>query len=407
MSSEKSEQEELNSTVIENIGEIIGVKVAKEEEIKKSKGKEAFVTPERTFKERVGRKAESTGGVSRFRKVRSQSDIRIYGKTLYKAEGEKKEEREEEEENKKRKKSESPEEKKEPKKMKKKVETEEEKRRKIDLEKEEDLEKCSKEDLIKCLAKEIKENRKEREEFREERQKEREKLKKELEDIQSSIKLMRAEEVYLRSQVEKIMERRKEDDKKLKKLENRFEVLENEKENNLKEWKNIERKIEKLEKEVIEDGQRNEEGIKTAVKDKLEMNDESWTEIVKKSIKEVVGEKVDNRKDEEREALRIKNNRIITGYKKRGEVNKGEIEEFFMEKLKIKVEVKAVWWIYVNNVKAVGAKMKSWEDKKKVMENKSKLKSVDSKIFIDNNTTIIEKNVRRILVAKVKEMRRA
>ena len=119
------------------------MKVANEEEIEKSKGKEAFVIPERTFKERVGRKAESTGGVSRFRKVRSQSDIRLYEKTLYKAEGEKKEEREEEEENKKRKKSESPEEKKEPKKIRKNVETEEEKRRKMDLEKEEDLEKCS------------------------------------------------------------------------------------------------------------------------------------------------------------------------------------------------------------------------------------------------------------------------
>ena len=56
-------------------------------------------------------------------------------------------------------------------------------------------------------------------------------------------------------------------------------------------------------------------------------------------------------------------------------------------------------------MKAVGAEMKSWEDKKKVMENKSKLKSEDSKIFIDNDTTIIERNVRRVLVAKAKEMR--
>ena len=43
--------------------------------------------------------------------------------------------------------------------------------RKMDLEKVEDLEKCSKEELIKCLAKEIKSNRMEREEFREERKK--------------------------------------------------------------------------------------------------------------------------------------------------------------------------------------------------------------------------------------------
>ena len=50
MSSEESEQEDLNSTVVENIGEIIGVKVKEEEEIEKSKGKEAFVTPERILK---------------------------------------------------------------------------------------------------------------------------------------------------------------------------------------------------------------------------------------------------------------------------------------------------------------------------------------------------------------------
>ena len=62
----------------------------------------------------------------------------------------------------------------------------------------------------------------EREEFREERQKEREKLKKELEGIQSNIKLMRAEEVFLREQVEKIMLRRKEDDDTLKNLEERY-----------------------------------------------------------------------------------------------------------------------------------------------------------------------------------------
>ena len=113
MSSEESEQEDLNSTVVENIGEIIGVKVTKEEEIEKSKRKEAFVTPERIYKERKGQRAESTGGISKFRRVRSHGDIRLYGKSLFKAEGEsKKGEKKEEEEKKKWKKSESPEDKK-------------------------------------------------------------------------------------------------------------------------------------------------------------------------------------------------------------------------------------------------------------------------------------------------------
>ena len=152
------------------------------------------------------------------------------------------------------------------------------------------------------MAKEIKANRMKREEFREERQKEREKLKKELKGIQSNIKLMRAEEIFLR-EVEKIMKRRNEDDDKLKNLEERYGLLEKEKKNSLKEWKSIESRIKKLEEEIKDDGRRNEEGLKTAIKDKLEINEESWTEIVKKSIKEVVGEKVDNRKEEEKEAL--------------------------------------------------------------------------------------------------------
>ena len=69
--------------------------------------------------------------------------------------------------------------------------------------------------------------------------------------------------------MEKIIKKRKEDDDKLKKIEERYGLLEKEKKNNLKEWKSIESRIEKL----------------------WTMNEESWTKMVKKSIKEVVIEK--------------------------------------------------------------------------------------------------------------------
>ena len=69
MSSGESVQEELNSTVIEKIEKIIGVKVTKEKEIEKSEGREAFVTPERSFKKRKGQRAESTGEVSKIREA--------------------------------------------------------------------------------------------------------------------------------------------------------------------------------------------------------------------------------------------------------------------------------------------------------------------------------------------------
>ena len=69
MPSEEIEREDLNSTVIQKIEEIIGVKVTKEKEIEKSEGREAFVTPERSFKKRKGQRAESTGEVSKIREA--------------------------------------------------------------------------------------------------------------------------------------------------------------------------------------------------------------------------------------------------------------------------------------------------------------------------------------------------
>ena len=82
-----------------------------------------------------------------------------------------------------------------------------------------------------------------------------------------------------------------------------------------------------------------------------------------------------------------------------------EVEEFLKQKIGLSVEVEAVWWIYVNNEKAVGAEMRCWEDKMKVMKNKSKLKDAERRIFIEDDTTVQERNVRRILLEKAREMR--
>ena len=91
-----------------------------------------------------------------------QSVIRLNQKSLYKTKGESKK-GDKEEENKKRKNNENPQYNKELKKISKKEKEEEKKSGKMDLEKAEDLENCSKENLIKCLAKKIKANRRERE----------------------------------------------------------------------------------------------------------------------------------------------------------------------------------------------------------------------------------------------------
>ena len=151
---------------------------------------------------------------------------------------------------------------------------------------------------------------------------------------------------------------------------------------------------------------------------------EAGPKIIKSSVKEVLEEKEEMKKKEKEiierceeevrkirwqkekeERIRRKNNIIITGINKGRNVSATEIEEFLKEKIGVEVEINAVWWVYVNNEKSVGAEMKSWEDKMKVMENKSMLKEIEKKIFIENYTTNEERNVRRILVAKAKELR--
>ena len=53
---------------------------------------------------------------------------------------------------------------------------------------------------------------------------------------------MAAEEVYLRERVGKLMARKKEDNETLIKLEERYGISKQEKENNLKEWNSTESK---------------------------------------------------------------------------------------------------------------------------------------------------------------------
>ena len=53
----------------------------------------------------------------------------------------------------------------------------------------------------------------------------------------------------------------------------------------------------------------------------------------------------------------------------------------------------------------IGAEIDSWEEKNEIMENKSKLKGVRGKIYIENDLTVQERNVRRILLNKAKDLR--
>lgn len=77
--------------------------------------------------------------------------------------------------------------------------------------------------------------------------------------------------------------------------------------------------------------------------------------------------------------------------------NKEEVMEFVKEKLGIDVKVGESW----KNGPVVIAKMENGEEKRKVMVNKSKLK--ETKIYIDNDLSMEERNKQRDIQSWVKE----
>ena len=182
--------------------------------------------------------------------------------------------------------------------------------------------------------------------------------------------------------------------------------------------------MKEMEEKVKSSENTGEEEIKKVVKEKLDKDEGTWSEMLKRSMKEVLGEKDESRK-EEKEALerceeevrkmkwqkekderfRKRNNIVITGLRRKENMTAEEVEEFLKQKITVSVEVEAVWWVYVNNEKAVGAEIRCWEDELKVMKNKSKLKDAERRIFIEDDTTVQERNVRRILLEKAREMR--
>ena len=146
---------------------------------------------------------------------------------------------------------------------------------------------------------------------------------------------------------------------------------------NEKEKEDMKIKMKEMEEKVNSSENTGEEEIKKVVKEKLDKDEGTWSEMLKRSMKEVLGEKEESRK-EEKEALerceeevrkmkwqkekeerfRKRNNIVITGLKRKENMTAEEVEEFLKQKIGVSVEVEAVWWVYVNNEKAVGAEMR-------------------------------------------------
>jgi hypothetical protein len=119
-----------------------------------------------------------------------------------------------------------------------------------------------------------------------------------------------------------------------------------------------------------------------------------WTKRMK-----MIEEKMEQREKKER-----KNNVIITGIgAKSGNIERG-MEEWLEREIGVKVNVKEAFKI--NKDKMMLAKIESWEQKKNILLNKSKLKEKeDERMYIDDDLTKEEREIQKKLRELAREER--
>ena len=108
--------------------------------------------------------------------------------------------------------------------------------------------------------------------------------------------------------------------------------------------------------------------------------------------------------DERRER---RNNIIIKGIGKRDIKDGDEVKKWFKKELNLEVEVDGFWHIGDKSAKEyrLGVRMHDWENKQRVMGNKSKLRGKEEMIFIDNDLTQQERKVRRVIAEEIKKIK--
>jgi hypothetical protein len=130
-----------------------------------------------------------------------------------------------------------------------------------------------------------------------------------------------------------------------------------------------------------------------AVREEMSGREEKWQAEEADWMKRMrmIEEKMEQRENEER-----KNNVIITGIEEaRGNIEKG-VEEWLEREIGVKVNVKEAF--KVNKDKVRLAKIESWEQKKNIMVNKSKLKErKGERMFIDDDLTNEERKTQNKL----------
>lgn len=149
--------------------------------------------------------------------------------------------------------------------------------------------------------------------------------------------------------------------------------------------KNISEKLQ----ENTEKLQANTEEIKK-LKAETKKKEEEWNKEKRDLYKriEIMEEKL-----EKQEKLKRRNNTVITGIKLRTENMENEIEQFVKNELDITAKAITVYETKSTKTNKYIVEWSSWQEKKAIMENKSKLKETNKRIYIENHLTKEEDSI--------------
>ena len=190
-------------------------------------------------------------------------------------------------------------------------------------------------------------------------------------------------------------------------------------------WKDMEKRLVKMEEEKSKTWEEEREEVEEMVVKKLQEKENCKKESDKKEIEKLIEQKVKENRNEKYESFMKKqeeeleklkwgremderrerrNNIIIKGIGKRDIKDGDEVKKWFKEELNLEVEVDGFWHIGDKSAKEyrLGVRMHDWENKQRVMGNKSKLRGKEDLIFIDNDLTQKEKKVRRVIAEEIK-----
>lgn len=183
-------------------------------------------------------------------------------------------------------------------------------------------------------------------------------------------------------------------------LEIRNEMKEMRKEN--LEMRNEIKEIRKENANLQTEIQENAIGMKSLTDDiKKELEQWKEKEQIWKGERKEMEKRIENleTKEERKERAERKNNIILKG--KEFDIGNltQNIEDFFKKELQLEIQIEEAYKIrHANEKEWVLIKTRAWEDKKRIMKNKYKLKG--EKIYIDNDLTVKE----RLIQKKLKEI---